>query len=131
MATLIKEKRRDFKKSEVLCQKLTYNSAAVTSTVTQITTRSTGVTLNTTCGQITTDTTSLAAAAEAVMVVTNDKVKAKDVVVVAIASGGVGGVPIAGVTAVSDGSFTITYTNTGASSETGALVINFAVIGVE
>jgi hypothetical protein len=131
MATLIKEKRRDYKKLEVLCQKLTYNPAAVTSTVTQITNRSTGVTLNTTCGQITTDATSLAAATEAIMVVTNDKVKAKDVVVVAIASGNTGGVPLAGVTAVSDGSFTITYTNTGANAETGALVINFIVIGAE
>jgi hypothetical protein len=131
MAILPKQARVNLKKQEVLVQKLTTNPNATTSTVTQITTRSTGVTLNTTCGQITTDTTSLAAAAEAVMVVTNDKVKAKDVVVVAIASGGVGGVPMAGVTAVADGSFTITYTNTGGVAETGALVINFIILGAE
>lgn len=95
--------------------------------VTQTTDRSTGVTLNTICGQITTDTTSLAAGAEATFVVTNSKVAATDVVSVCVASGAVA-TPLAYVSAVAAGSFSITITNLhAATGETGALVLNFIV----
>lgn len=98
--------------------------------VTQITSRATGVTLDKLCGTITTDATSLAAAAEATFVVTNSKVVATDVVVVCVKSGGTTvGSTIAVVTAVAAGSFSITVTNLHASTaDTAALVINFAVI---
>lgn len=98
--------------------------------VTQITTRSTGVTLDKLCGTITTDATSLAAAAEATFVVTNAKVAAADVVVVCVKSGGTTpGSTIAVVTAVAAGSFSITVTNLhSATADTAALVINFVVI---
>jgi ribosomal protein S9 len=98
--------------------------------VTQITTRSTGVTLNRVCGTITTDTTSLAAGAEATFVVTNSKCSASDVPIVAIVSGSTtSGATDAYVSAVAEGSFTISYTNLhAATAETGALVINFALI---
>ena len=59
-------------------------------TVTQATSRTTGVTLSKTCGQITTDTSSLAAGAEAEFTVTNTTVAATDVVVVTITPGGPG-----------------------------------------
>lgn len=132
MALLPKQKRQDFKKQELLAEKVTYNPNATTSTVTQATNRSTGVTINTTCGQITTDATSLAAAAEAKFVVTNNKVKAKDVVVLCPASGQTADTSMAAVVAVADGSFTIQLTNlNAATADTGAMVINFAVIGVE
>ena len=49
------------------------------STVTQITNRATGVTINAICGAITTDTTSLAAEASADFVVTNSAVAIGDV----------------------------------------------------
>jgi len=131
MAILPRERQQNFSKQEVLCQAVSLNPNATTSTVTQATNRSTGVTLNTTCGQITTDTTSLAAAAEATFVVTNNKVTAKTVPVVAIASGAVA-TPIAFVSAVAAGQFSITISNLHASTgETGALVINFALLGVE
>lgn len=98
--------------------------------VTQITSRATGVTLDKLCGTITTDSTSLAAGAEATFVVTNAKVAAADVVVVAIKSGGTTvGSTVAVVTAVAAGSFSITVSNLHASTaDTAALVINFAVI---
>lgn len=131
MSVLSKGNRINNRRMEMQAQLFTTNPAATTSTVTQITNRSTGVTLNTTAGQITTDSTSLAAAAEASFIVTNNKCTAKCVPVVAIASGSTGGVLIAGVSAVADGSFTITYSNTGASPETGASVINFVLLGVE
>ncbi len=126
---LAKGKRVNLGKMEVRLQELTYDPNATTSTVTQETNRSTGVTLNTSCGQITTDNTSLATGAEATFTVTNSVVSAKSVPVVAIASGKVG-TPIAFVSAVAAGSFDITISNLHASTaETGALVINFVVIG--
>ena len=98
------------------------------STVTQITNRSTGVTVNAICGYIQTDTTSLAAGAEATFTVTNSAVAVGDVVVVAIRSGAAA-TPIAFVSTVAAGSFAITISNLHASTgETGALLINFVVI---
>lgn len=131
MSVLNKGNRLNNRRTEIVAQSFTTNPAATTSTVTQVTNRSTGVTLNTTAGQITTDNTSLAAAAEATFIVTNNKCTAKSVPVIAIASGSTGGVLVAGVSAVTDGTFSITYTNTGASAETGASVINFVLLGVE
>lgn len=101
------------------------------STVTQATNRTTGVTINTLCGQITTNNASLAAEATADFVVTNSKVAATDVVNVAVASGTNSGGTIVTVTAVAAGSFTIRVHNGNAAAgtaETGAIVINFAVL---
>lgn len=101
------------------------------STVTQITSRATGVTINALSGTITTDNTSLAAEASAVFVVTNNKVAINDVPVVAIRSGMVALNTRVTVTAVAAGSFSITVANgnaAGGTAETGALVINFAII---
>ena len=97
--------------------------------VTQITSRSTGVTVNAICGTITTDATSLAAGAEATFTVTNSSVDIGDVVVVSLRSGATTGTSIPVVTAVAAGSFDITLTNLhAATADTGASVINFAVI---
>lgn len=101
------------------------------STVTQTTNRATGVTINKLCGQITTDSTSLAAEASAQFIVTNDKVAAGDVVIVSPASGVVAVGTIVSVCAVGAGSFTIRVHNgnaSGGTAETGAIVINFVVI---
>lgn len=131
MAIFAKQKRVDFKKQEVICQTVTINPGVTTSTVTQITNRSTGVTLDTTCGQITTDTTNLAAAGEATFVVTNNKVTAKSVPIVALASGAAATTQVF-VSAVAAGSFSITVANLHVTTgETGALVINFIILGVE
>lgn len=98
-------------------------------TVTQGTSRSTGVTLSKTTGQITTDTTSLAAGASATFTVTNTTVAATDVVVTSIQSAATTDQTNVRVTAVAAGSFDVTVENNHASTaETGAIVINFAVI---
>lgn len=99
-------------------------------TITQTSSRSTGVVLSKACGTITTDSTSLAAGAEATFTVTNTLVAATDVVVISIKSGGTTpGSTWAHVTAVTGGSFDITVSNLHASTaDTAALVINFAVI---
>ena len=97
--------------------------------VTQATNRSTWVTLSKVAGQITTDTTSLAAWAAATFTVTNTTVAATDVVVCSIASAATTNQTNVRVTAVAAGSFDITVENNHASTaETGAIVINFAVI---
>lgn len=101
------------------------------STVTQITSRATGVTINAICGTITTDTTSLAAEASAVFVVTNSACVIGDVPVVAIRSGMVALNTRATVTAVAAGSFSITVVNGNVAAgtpETGAMILNFAII---
>lgn len=101
------------------------------STVTQTTSRSTGVTINTLCGSIQTDTTSLAAEASAVFVVTNNKVAIGDVIVLSIRSGKVALNTSVQVDAVANGSFSIAVINNNVAAgtaETGAIIINFAVI---
>lgn len=96
--------------------------------VTQITSRATGVTLSKITGQITTMTSSLAAAAHADFVVTNTLVAATDVIVANITSGGTGS-PRVDVVAVAAGSFNLRVTNDHASTaDTSADTINFAVI---
>lgn len=97
--------------------------------VTQATSRTTGVTCTGVSGAITTDATSLAAAAEAEFTVTNTSVAVGDVVVVSARSGQTAGTSIPVVTAVAAGSFKITLTNLHATTaDTGAMIINFAVV---
>lgn len=95
--------------------------------VTQSTDKSTGVTLNQPCGQITTSDASLAGAAEVTFTVTNSEVAATDVVSVCVQSGASTGTYIASVSAVAAGSFDVTLSNVG-STAGEALVLNFAVI---
>lgn len=98
-------------------------------TVTQATNRSTGVTVNTVSGQITTNTTSLAGAAAATFTVTNSQVAANDIVLLSITGGTVSGNTDAFVSATAAGSFAITVANqTAATPETGAITINFLVM---
>lgn len=104
-------------------------AAGAGAAVTQPTSRTTGVTLNAVCGAITTNNASLAAGAEASFTVTNSAVQVGDVVVVCARSGQTAGTSVPQVTAVANGSFEITLSNlNGSTADTGAMVINFAVI---
>jgi len=102
--------------------------------VTQLTNRSTGVTINAVCGAITTINTSLAAGASAVFTVTNSAVAIGDVVLPVIRSGsanaaGVAGTTFLNVTSVAAGSFTLAVDNrSSTTAETGAIVINYIVL---
>lgn len=99
--------------------------------VTQLTNRSTGVTINALSGTITTNNTSLAAEASAVFVVTNSEVAIGDVVVCCMRSGSVALNTQVEVTAVTNGSFSITVINNNVAAgtaETGAIIINFVVL---
>jgi hypothetical protein len=102
--------------------------------VTQITNRSTTVVTVPAacmCGAITTDTTSLAAEASAEFQVTDTAVEVGDCVVASIRSGSNGGNTAVTVTTVAAGSFKLRVSNNnaaGGTAETGAIIINFAVI---
>lgn len=105
---------------------LGYGSGAG-STVTQATSASTGVTINSLCGQITTVALTTAAAAEEVFTVTNSQVESTDVVVVSTTYAGAGTV-IVNTKKVTSGAFDIVIANLHASSALDAVVvINFAI----
>jgi len=98
--------------------------------VTQITSRATGVTINTICGQITTDTTSLAAEASAKFTVTNSSVAEADVIVISFRDAVALNTNCV-VTDTAAGTFEITVINgnvAAGTAETGAIIINFAII---
>jgi hypothetical protein len=96
--------------------------------VTQITSSSTGVTLNKHCGQITTVALTTAAAAEEEFTVTCDKVAATDVVVLSTTYAGAG-TPMLSVKGTAAGSFKIVITNVHAANALNAvMVINYAVV---
>ena len=98
-------------------------------TVTQLTDRVTGVTLNKVCGTITTHNASLAALGAATFTVTNSAVAIGDVVTLAVRSGLSNVTTHVHVTTVAAGSFNITVHNLDSvSAETGAIIINFSVI---
>lgn len=99
--------------------------------VTQITSATTGVTLNHRAGNITTVAENISAEGSVKFTVTNDTVGANDVVLVTLASGSNGGNTSVNVVAVAEGSFDIRISNNNAAAgtaETGTLVINFVVV---
>ena len=99
--------------------------------VTQLTNRTTAVTLDRMCGTITTNTASLAAEGTAKFTVNNASVAIGDTVIVCQQSGSNSGGTIVAVTTVAAGSFEIAVHNgnvAAGTAETGAILINFAII---
>ena len=92
--------------------------------VTQLTSRTTGVTLNKRCGTVTMFSAAGSATA-ATFTVTNSTVGANDLIILNQASGT--NLYVLAVTAVAAGSFNVTFLTTGGVA-TDAPVINFAVI---
>lgn len=98
-------------------------------TVTQATSKSTGVTLNASTGEITMNNAALNAQESVAFTLTNSTIAATDVVAVAIKSGGTSGAYIVGVSAVTSGSCEINLFNTQTSgSLSEAVVLSFVVI---
>lgn len=96
--------------------------------VTQATSKTTGVTLNKPCGQITMNNAALAASTSASFTLTNDQIAATDVVVVNVGSGASGNSYVVGVDNVAAGACRVHVRNVSAGSLGEALVLNFAVI---
>ncbi len=107
-------------------------SAAAQGTVTQLTDKSTGVTLNKSAGRITMNNAALAAGAAVSFVLTNSTISTNDTMIVNVASNTTGSAAGAYTTYVSylaAGSALITLRNlTAATSYSEAVVINFAII---
>ena len=112
-------------------QELGYTASAQTA-VTQATSKSTGVTVNTSAGQITMNNAALAGATAVSFVLTNSTISAKDTMIVNIGSnttGSAAGAYIVYVSYMVAGSALITLRNlTAATSYSEAVVINFAII---
>ncbi len=96
--------------------------------VTQATSITTGVTLNTPSGVITTVVSTLASLAEATFTVTNSYAKAGSVILVSPEYIGTGHGD-AGVAARADGSFQITVANQGSVALNAVIKIHFMIIG--
>jgi hypothetical protein len=96
--------------------------------VTQDTSRTTDVTLDTVCGQITLFSSTTTAGTFTSFTVNNAVVAATDVVIVNISSGATADKYSTAVTAVADGSFRIQIYNIAAVAVAEAPVLNFAII---
>jgi hypothetical protein len=104
-------------------------AAAAQGTVTQATSKSTGVTLNKSAGQITMNNAALASATNVAFTLTNSLISANDVMIVNVA----GGAATAGTynvftSTLAAGSATIVLRNISAGSLSEAVVINYAII---
>jgi hypothetical protein len=105
-------------------------SAAAQGAVTQLTSKSTGVTLNKSAGQITMNNAELANATNVTFTLTNSTISAKDVVVLSVSSGATAGAYNCWISGKATGSCTITLRNLSGGALSEAVVINFAVIHV-
>ena len=107
-------------------QEIGYASGAQTA-VTQATSKSTGVTANTSAGQITMNNASLATVTNVTFTLTNSVLSAKDVLILNTTNG-TSGAYNAFVSSMAAGSATITLRNISSGSLSEAVVINFAII---
>jgi hypothetical protein len=97
-------------------------------TVTQITSKATGVTLNRVTGQIVMEAGALAANTAVTFTLTNSAIAATDIIILNIVSGATVGAYIADISAVAAGSCQITLRNMTAGSLSEAVVLGFAII---
>jgi len=104
-------------------------TAAAQGTVTQATSKSTGVTLNKPAGVITMNNASLATVTNATFTLTNSFISANDTLILTLASGQTTpGSYNVFVNAVAAGTASITLRNISGGSLSEAIVVNFAII---
>ena len=96
-------------------------------TVTQLTSKATGVTLNKSSGQITMNNAALGATTNVTFTLTNSLIGVKDVLVLNV-YGGTSGSYNVWISGLAEGSATITVRNITGGSLSEAIVINFAII---
>jgi hypothetical protein len=97
-------------------------------TVTQATSKSTAVTINTPCGQITTHNAALASSTSVGFTVNCAYIDADDTVNISMGSGGTASSYVYVVDAVAAGSFIIHIRNVSGGSLGEALVLNYSII---
>lgn len=98
------------------------------SSVTQATSKSTGVTLNKRVGKIVMNNATLNAGAEVSFTLTNSTIGADDVMIVIHASAGTAGSYMVQANAMADGSCGITVTNLSGGNLGEAIVLQFRVL---
>ena len=103
-------------------------AASAQGTVTQATSKSTAVTLNTSAGQITMNNAALASVTNVTFTLNNSLISAKDVLILNVGSGATAGAYNCWVSGLSAGAATITLRNISGGSLSEAVVINFSVI---
>lgn len=108
----------------------TFLTLGARGTVTQATSKSTDVTVDSSAGRITTHNASLGADAYETFTVNNTEVTSTDVIVVSIEFGGSSGNYTVSVTDITNGAFDITIHNNSGTADSDAVDINFAVIKI-
>jgi hypothetical protein len=108
-------------------QEIGYATAAQ-GTVTQATSKSTGVTLNKSAGQITMDAASLAATTNVTFTLTNSLLSGKDVLILNVSGAATAGAYNCWVSSMTAGSATVTLRNISAGSLSEAVVLNFVIV---
>jgi hypothetical protein len=108
-------------------QELGYATGAQ-GTVTQGTSKSTGVTLNKSAGQITMNGANLATLTNVTFTLTNNLISIKDVIILNVGSGATSGAYNCWISSMSAGTCTITLRNISGGDLAEAVVINFAII---
>jgi hypothetical protein len=108
-------------------EELGYASSAQ-GAVTQGTSKSTGVTLNASMGQITMDNATLNTLTNVTFTLTNNLISVKDVIILNVGSGATSGAYNCWISSMSAGTCTITLRNISGGNLSEAVVINFAVI---
>ena len=96
--------------------------------VTQGTSKSTGVTVNASMGQITMDDATLNTLTNVTFTLTNSLISAKDVIILNVGSGATSGAYNCWISSMSAGTCTITLRNISGGNLSEAVVINFAII---
>lgn len=107
-------------------QEIGYATAAQ-GAVTQATSKSTGVTLNSSMGQITMNNAALASVTNVTFTLTNSLLSNKDVLILNVTNG-TSGAYNAWVSSMTAGSATITLRNISGGSLSEAVIINYAII---
>ena len=97
-------------------------------TVTQATSKSTGVTLNKSAGQITMNNAALASVTNVTFTLTNSFISGNDVLILNVGSGATAGAYNCWVSGLSAGAAAITLRNISGGSLSEAVVVNFALI---
>jgi len=103
-------------------------AAEAQGSVTQLTDKSTAVTLNKSAGQITMNNASLATVTTVSFTLNNSTISAKDTLVVCISSGATTGAYLVYVSNLTAGAATISLRNFTAGTLSEAVVINFSII---
>jgi len=103
-------------------------TAAAQGTVTQATSKSTGVTLNTPAGRITMNNAALAGNTAVSFTLTNSLISANDVIILNVSGGATAEAYTTYVSSMTAGSASLTLRNLTAGSLSEAVILNYAII---